>query len=82
MAKYLGGRAQTDGTPEVMARLKEVTVDPKTVVLAKKVDASSVSTPKTARDLEAGTYKYQAQIEASGQKISLVISTTLSLIHI
>ena len=38
-AKYLGGRAQEGGTPEVVARLKEVTVDPKTVVLAKKIDA-------------------------------------------
>jgi dipeptidyl aminopeptidase/acylaminoacyl peptidase len=34
-AKYLGGRYQEGGTPEVVARLKEITVDPKTVVLAK-----------------------------------------------
>lgn len=33
LAKYLGGRAQEGGTPEVVTRLKEVTVDPKTVVL-------------------------------------------------
>ncbi len=77
-AKYLGGRDQTDGTPEVMARLKEVTVDPKTVVLAKKVDASSVSSPKLARDLEAGTYKYQAKIEMGGQQIPLSVSTTIA----
>jgi dipeptidyl aminopeptidase/acylaminoacyl peptidase len=38
-AKYLGGRAQQDGTPAVIARLKEVTVDPQTVVLPKKIDA-------------------------------------------
>jgi dipeptidyl aminopeptidase/acylaminoacyl peptidase len=77
-AKYLGGRDQTDGTPEVMARLKEVTVDPKTVVLAKKVDASSVTAPKTARDLEAGAYKYQAKLEISGQQIPLSVSTTIA----
>ncbi len=77
-AKYLGGRDQTDGTPEVMARLKEITVDPKTVVLAKKVDASSVTAPKTARDLEAGTYKYQAKLEISGQQIPLSVSTTIA----
>jgi dipeptidyl aminopeptidase/acylaminoacyl peptidase len=35
LAKYLGGRHQEGGTPAVVARLKEVTVDPKTVVLAK-----------------------------------------------
>jgi dipeptidyl aminopeptidase/acylaminoacyl peptidase len=77
-AQYLGGRYQKGGTPEVLARLKEITVDPKTVVLAKKVDASSVGVPKLAMDLQPGTYKYQAQIEASGQKISLVISTTIA----
>jgi dipeptidyl aminopeptidase/acylaminoacyl peptidase len=77
-AKYLGGRDQTDGTPEVMARLKEVTVDPKTVVLAKKVDAASVSAPKVARDLEAATYKYQASVEVGGQKIALSVSTAIA----
>jgi dipeptidyl aminopeptidase/acylaminoacyl peptidase len=35
LAKYLGGRHQEGGTPAVVARLKEVTVDPKTVVLPK-----------------------------------------------
>jgi len=77
-AKYLGGRAQTDGTPEVMARLKEITVDPKTVVLAKKIDASSVSAPKPVRDLEAGTYKYQAKLEIGGQQVPLSVSTTIA----
>jgi dipeptidyl aminopeptidase/acylaminoacyl peptidase len=35
-AAPLGGRYQEGGTPEEVARLKEITVDPKTVVLAKK----------------------------------------------
>jgi dipeptidyl aminopeptidase/acylaminoacyl peptidase len=35
LAKYLGGRHQEGGTPAVVARLKEVTIDTKTVVLAK-----------------------------------------------
>lgn len=77
-AQYLGGRYQEGGTPEVVARLKEITVDPKTVVLAKKVDASSVGVPKLAMDLQPGTYKYQAKIETGGQKISLTISTTIA----
>ena len=77
-AKYLGGRYQEGGTPEVVARLKEITVDPKTVVLAKKVDASSVGAPKPAMDLQPGTYKYQAKIEAGGQQMSLTISTTIA----
>jgi hypothetical protein len=77
-AQYLGGRYQEGGTPEVVARLKEITVDPKTVVLAKKVDAGSVGVPKLAMDLQPGTYKYQAKIEAGGQQMSLTISTTIA----
>jgi dipeptidyl aminopeptidase/acylaminoacyl peptidase len=78
LAKYLGGRAQEGGTPEVVARLKEVTVDPKTVVLAKKVDAGTVTSPKPATDLQPGTYKYKAMIEVSGQQIPLSISSTIA----
>lgn len=77
-AKYIGGRYQEGGTPEVVARLKEITVDPKTVVLAKKVDASKVGAPTVAMDLQPGKYKYQAKIEANGQQVSLTISTTIA----
>ncbi|HEY6273614.1 MAG TPA: S9 family peptidase, partial [Terriglobales bacterium] len=77
-AKYLNGRYQDGGTPEVMVRLKEVTVDPKTVVLAKKIDPNAVGAPKPATDLTPGVYKYQANIEAGGQKIPLTVSTTIA----
>ncbi len=33
LAQHLGGRYQEGGTPEVTARLKEITVDPKSVVV-------------------------------------------------
>ena len=59
-AKHLGGRAQKDMTPEVSKRLGEITVDPKTVVLAKVIDAKSVGAPKPEMDLVAGTSAYQA----------------------
>jgi len=36
LAKHLGGRFQESMTPEVAKRLAEITVDPKTVTLAKK----------------------------------------------
>lgn len=36
LAKHLGGRFQEGGTPEVMTRLKEITVDPATVAMPKK----------------------------------------------
>src|SRR5689334_8080005 len=80
-AKYLGGRAQEGGTPEVVARLKEVTVDPKTVVLAKKVDAGvdagSVGLPKAATDLQPGTYKYKAKLSMGSQEMAMDMSTTI-----
>ena len=44
-AKYLGGRYQVDMTPEVATRLKEITVDVKTVTLPKKVE-SPTGSPK------------------------------------
>jgi len=41
VSKYLGGRYQESMTPEVTKRLGEITVDPKTVTLAKKEDMSA-----------------------------------------
>jgi len=76
-AKYLRGRYQEGGTPEVVARLKEVTVDPKTVVLAKKLDPASVGAPKPAVDLQEGTYKYKASLSSGGQEMALDLSTTI-----
>jgi dipeptidyl aminopeptidase/acylaminoacyl peptidase len=77
LAKHLGGRYQEGGTPEVVARLQEITVDPKTVVLAKKVDANAVGLPKPAVDLQPGTYKYKAKISAGGQEFAMDVSTTI-----
>jgi dipeptidyl aminopeptidase/acylaminoacyl peptidase len=76
-AKYLGGRYQEGGTPEVVARLREITVDPKTVVLAKKTDPTSVGVPKPAVDLSPGTYKYKAMLVAGAQQVPLTLSTTI-----
>jgi dipeptidyl aminopeptidase/acylaminoacyl peptidase len=78
LAKYLGGRYQQGGTTEVVARLKEITVDPKTVALAKTVDANAVGAPKPATDLQPGTYKYKANLEIQGQQVPLTVSTTIA----
>jgi dipeptidyl aminopeptidase/acylaminoacyl peptidase len=40
LAKHLGGRFQQGGTPEVTARLKEIMVDPKSVVIEERPAAS------------------------------------------
>ena len=78
LANHLGGRFQKGGTPEAVARLKEISVDPKSVVLAKKVDADAVGLPKPAVDLQPGTLKYKATIEAGGQTVPLNVSTTIA----
>jgi dipeptidyl aminopeptidase/acylaminoacyl peptidase len=77
LAQHLGGRFQEGGTPEELARLKEISVDPKTVVLAKKVDPGTIGTPKPATDLVAGTWHYQVTIAAGGQTINMKISTAI-----
>jgi Protein of unknown function (DUF3108) len=76
-AQHLGGEYQKGGTTEEVARLKEITVDPKTVVLAKKIDAGSISAPKPAMDLHAGTYNYQVKIEMGSQQMNMKLSTTV-----
>jgi dipeptidyl aminopeptidase/acylaminoacyl peptidase len=43
LAEHLGGRYQEGGTPEVTARLKEITVDPKSVVVEKKPEPAAPS---------------------------------------
>src|SRR5438552_6469541 len=67
-AKYLGGRYQEDATREVAARLKEITVDVKSVTLPKIVEAAA-GAPKPAVDLRPGTFNYKATIVAGAQSI-------------
>jgi len=78
LAKHLNGRYQEGGTPEVTARLNEITVDPKTVVLAKKVDPAAVSVPKPSVDLKTGTSKYKADVNAGGQTFSMAVTQTIA----
>jgi len=75
-AKYLGGRFQETATPEVGARLKEITVDVKTVTLPKKVEAVAAA-PKPASDLTAGTSNYKATLSVQGQTIPITTTTEI-----
>jgi len=77
LAKHLDGRYQAGGTPEVVKRLAEITVDPKAVTLSKKVAGATVGVPKPVMDLKPGTSKYQAKIAAGGQEIALGISVAV-----
>ena len=75
-AKFLNGRYQESMTPEAATRLKEITVDVKTVTLPKKVEATS-GTPKPAGDLSAGTFNYKATIVAGDQTIPITTTTEI-----
>ncbi|HYI95859.1 MAG TPA: prolyl oligopeptidase family serine peptidase [Bryobacteraceae bacterium] len=77
-AKHLGGRYQETMTPEVAARLKEITVDPSTVVLAKKVDPLSVQVPKVAATLTPGTLQYLTKIQHGTQIMQVKLSTQVT----
>jgi dipeptidyl aminopeptidase/acylaminoacyl peptidase len=77
LARHLGGRFQEGATPEVAARLKEITVDPKTVSLPKKVDAAAVAAPKPAAPLAPGTYKYVATIKLGEREIKMNLATAI-----
>ena len=76
LAKYLGGRYQETMTPEVTQRLKEITVDVKTVTLPKMMTSTS-ELPKPAVDLRPGTYNYKASIALGGQEIPLTLKTDI-----
>jgi dipeptidyl aminopeptidase/acylaminoacyl peptidase len=73
LARFLGGRYQQDAKPEVATRLKEITVDVKTVTKPVRVEAASVSVPKPAVDLQPGSANYQAKIEMGGQVVPLSV---------
>jgi dipeptidyl aminopeptidase/acylaminoacyl peptidase len=77
LATYLDARYQETMTPEVAKRLSELRVDPKTVVLAKKVDAATIGLPVPDAAPKPGTYNYKASVAAGGQTIPLGISTEI-----
>ena len=76
LAKHLGGRYQESMTPAISTRLAQLTVDPKTVVVAKKVDVAP-SAPKPAYDLTPGVTTYKGTLEAGGQTIPMDLTHTV-----
>lgn len=72
LAKHLGGRFEEAMTPEVAQRLKELTVDPRTVELAK---APTAPPAKAASPLVPGTSHYAVALELGPQKMSMTLAT-------
>ena len=73
LARHLGGRFQESMTPESAARLKEITVDPKTVVLPTRVDASSVGVPRPAVDLTPRVAEYKNKVDMGGRSVEMAV---------
>ena len=66
LAKHLGGRYQESMTPEVAKRLGEITVDPKTVTLAKP----AVKSEGPAADVNG---KWSLAADANGQTLQIAV---------
>ncbi|HYT75739.1 MAG TPA: alpha/beta fold hydrolase [Vicinamibacterales bacterium] len=77
LAGHLNGRYQEYLGPEVSARLKVLTVDPKTVILTKKVDPAAAGVPKPATGLRTGTSNYSVRMEMGGQKMDLTATSEI-----
>lgn len=75
LAKHLGGRAQQDAKPEVVTRLAEITVDPKTVKLKPKTAAGGAAAPVAA--LTPGVSKYAVSIAMGERKINMSVTSTI-----
>lgn len=74
LARHLGGRVQEDVPADVAARLKEITVDPKTVTLPKAMSSTAVGVPAPSADLAPMQASYAANIAMGGQTIGMKIS--------
>lgn len=66
LAKHIGGRYQESMTPEVTQRLKEIKVDPKSVVLEKPADLSAAPSV----DVNG---KWSVAVDAGGQVIYITL---------
>ncbi|MEO7674378.1 MAG: S9 family peptidase, partial [Pyrinomonadaceae bacterium] len=64
LAKHLGGRFQETMTPAVAKRLGEITVDPKSVMLAKRVDMTAAAGANVAG-------KWTMTVDAGGEVIQV-----------
>ncbi|HSE26317.1 MAG TPA: S9 family peptidase [Pyrinomonadaceae bacterium] len=76
LAKHLGGRFQETMPPETAQRLKEITVDVKTVTLPQKM-TSGADVPKSSMELKPGVSNYKASLAAGGQTIPLTLKTEI-----
>jgi dipeptidyl aminopeptidase/acylaminoacyl peptidase len=80
LALHLGGRYQPDMPDNIAKRLKEITVDPATVVLAKALTAEELQNdrPTPIHPLVVGTHKYAATMKMGPQEMKMDIVEEVS----
>lgn len=78
LGNHLDARFQETMPADVSSRLKEISVDPKTVALAAPVDTSKVGLPALARPLVAGTSHFKATLNMGGQSVDLDTTTDIA----
>jgi dipeptidyl aminopeptidase/acylaminoacyl peptidase len=75
LAAHLRGRHQAEASAAVTSRLREITVDPKSVEMPRTIDPASVGVPTPARGLVAGTTNYKTRVEMAGSAVELAVSS-------
>lgn len=78
LGKALHARYQETMKPELAQRLEEITVNPQSLSLAKKIQVAALKEmPKLTADLTAGTYTYTVNLEMQGQQIPMTMTRTI-----
>jgi dipeptidyl aminopeptidase/acylaminoacyl peptidase len=80
LAAHLGGRSQATMTPEVEARLREITVDPKSVQPPRRATAGTEA-PRVAAGLQPGLSSYKARIDMGGQGIDMTTTCEIRAVE-
>ncbi len=78
LARHLGGRCQEGGSPEVVRRLQEITVDPRTVVVPARLDPGAVGVPKVAGPILPGIHHFLARLKMGAQTMDLKVTTVIT----
>jgi dipeptidyl aminopeptidase/acylaminoacyl peptidase len=78
LATYLKGRFQATMPEDVAARLKEITVDVKTVTRPARVSLTLPGLARPESELQAGILHYRGTIEVPGQSIPTTVEITVT----
>ncbi len=76
LAKHLDGRYEESLSPAITERMAVLTIDPKTVVLAKKVEVMATA-PKPTVGLKPGIATYKGTLAVQGQTIPMDLTRTV-----